>query len=126
MSTSDGAQISTSDAPAPAGAYSQGRRIGPFLQVSGQLGLGEGAVTVSQQTELALRHVTAILDAGGATWADVLTVRAFIADDDLFDEFDATYAAVVPQPYPARVTVAVGLAPGALVEIDALAVLDRS
>ena len=49
MSTSDGAQISTSDAPAPAGAYSQGRRIGPFLQVSGQLGLGEGAVTVSQR-----------------------------------------------------------------------------
>ena len=52
-------------------------------------------------------------------------MRAFIADDDLFDEFDATYAALVPQPYPARVTVAVGLAPGALVEIDALAVLDR-
>lgn len=116
-------QILTTDAPAPAGTYCQARRIGSMLQVSGQLGISDGATTISEQTRRSLHHVQTILEASGASWTDVLTVRVYLAADELFDEFDVAYASVVPRPFPARVTVSAGLAPGALVEIDALAVL---
>lgn len=115
--------IATTAAPQPVGSYHQGRRIGSLVQVSGQLGLAEGAESVADQTRVALQRVSAVLTAAGTRWDRVLTVRVHLAADDLFEEFDATYGAVVPQPYPARITVASGLAPGALVEIDALAVV---
>ena len=105
------------------GSFSYARKIGQFVQVSGQLGLVEGATTVRAQTTASLGNVEAILTSAGLTWSDVLTVRVHLASDDLFDEFDAAYAAIVPEPFPARVTVSSGLAPGALVEIDALAVI---
>lgn len=122
--TTDTTVLSTSEAPSPVGAYTQGRRIGPFLQTSGQLGLAANADTIVAQTRVALARVTAVLAAGDMDWSHVLTVRAYLAADELFDEFDSVYAELVPQPYPARITVSAGLAPGALVEIDALAVAD--
>ena len=53
----------------------------------------------------------------------MLIVRVFLADDKYWDGMDATYRRIVGQPYPPRTTVSVGLAPGMLVEIDALAVI---
>ena len=107
----------------PVGSFSYARQVGPFVQVSGQLGLADGATTIGEQTTASLRSVEAILASAGLGWSDVLTVRVHLTSDDLFDEFDAAYAAIVPEPFPARVTVSSGLAPGALVEIDALAVI---
>jgi reactive intermediate/imine deaminase len=119
--------VTTQDAPAPAGAYSQGRSNGPFLQVSGQLAtdratgaLLEGDITA--QTHRALEQVAAVLAAGGATWQDVLMVRVHLATDDDFEAMDAAYRQALAEPFPPRTTVTAGLAPGALVEIDALAV----
>ncbi|MBJ8346677.1 RidA family protein [Antrihabitans sp. YC2-6] len=114
------------NATSPVGNFSYARRIGPFTQVSGQLGLSAGATTIAGQTAEALEKVEAILTSAGLSWSDVLTVRVHLASDDLFDDFDAAYAAIVPPPFPARVTVSSGLAPGALVEIDALAVTPNS
>lgn len=113
--------------PAPLGAYSQTRRIGGLLQVSGQLGIdpntGQISGDIRQQTARCLAAVHALLQAEGADWRNVLSVRIHLADDVLFDDFDREYAAHIPSPAPARTTTSAGLAPGALIEIDALAVL---
>ncbi|MEU9454896.1 Rid family hydrolase [Streptomyces sp. NPDC048277] len=119
--------ITTAAAPTPGGAYSQGRRIGPFLQVCGQLPTDPStgtmlAADVADQTRRVLEQVHAVLAADGADWQDVLMVRVFLAEDDDFEAMDDAYRSVLPTPYPPRATVTAGLAPGALVEIDVLAV----
>ncbi|MHA7220389.1 RidA family protein [Arthrobacter sp. MDT1-48-3] len=123
--------IATSAAPAAVGAYNQGKQIGPFLQLSGQLAIDPETGKISthgieEQTRLCLQQVTALLTEAGGTWDDVLTSRVYLSSDENFDAFDAVYADVVPQPYPARVTVGAELAPGALVEIEVLAVLQAA
>ncbi|MFJ5631797.1 RidA family protein [Streptomyces goshikiensis] len=119
--------ISTPLAPAPIGAYSQGRRIGPFMQVCGQVAIDHTTGDILQadvagQTRQALEQVAAILAAGGAGWQDALMVRVHLASDDDFEAMDAAYREVLSEPFPPRTTVTVVLAPGALVEVDALAV----
>lgn len=118
--------VLTPRAPMPVGAYSQGKQVGPFLQVSGQLAVdpvsGQIAGDIAAQTRRALEYVSNVLAAAGASWTDVLVARVYLADDDDFAAFDAAYREVVPEPFPARVTTGAQLAPGALVEIDALAV----
>lgn len=121
--------IDTPAAPAPVGAYSQAKHIGKFLQVSGQLPIDPSTgqilrAGITEQTKQALRHIHAILDQAGATWANVLITRAYLSTDQDFDDFDAAYAQFIPAPYPARVTVGAQLAPGALIEIEVLAILD--
>ncbi|GAB2749414.1 Rid family hydrolase [Salinifilum aidingensis] len=121
--------ITTDDAPRPAAGIplSQGVRKGNLVQVSGQTGVDpatgkpvEGDVRA--QTEQALRNVFAILEASGAGVQDVLMLRVYLTDVAHFAEMNETYARVVGEPFPARTTVYVGLPPGLLVEIDALAV----
>ncbi|MEU2508515.1 Rid family hydrolase [Streptomyces sp. NPDC007863] len=119
--------ISTPAAPAPVGAYSQGRRIGPFLQVCGQVATDPATgdvldAGVAGQTRRALEQVGTILAADGAGWQDVLMVRVHLARDEDFEAMDAAYREVLSEPFPPRTTVTVVLAPGALVEVDALAV----
>jgi reactive intermediate/imine deaminase len=80
--------------------------------------------TVAEQTRQVMANVEAVLAAAGATLDDVVMFRVFLTDTGHFTELNETYAELVPQPFPARTTVYVGLPPGMLVEIDALAVLD--
>lgn len=120
--------IDTPNAPAAVGAYSQGKQIDSFLQLSGQLAIDPETGTIMkggiiEQTKQSLSQLTALLTEAGATWNDVLITRVYLASDDDFDEFDKAFGSAVPQPYPARVTVGAQLAPGALVEIDALAIV---
>lgn len=120
--------IEAPNAPTPVGSYSQAKQIGRFLQVSGQIpidpqtgGILQGNVT--EQLSQVLVQIDAILTHAGARWSDVLISRVYLSTDQDFDEFDAAYGLHVPEPYPARVTVGAELAPGALVEIEVLAVL---
>jgi len=108
---------------------SPGIRKGNILQIAGQVGLdpvtGELAGdTVGAQTRQVLANVGAVLAAGGASWDDVVMLRVYLTDTAHFAELNETYAELVPQPYPARTTIYVGLPAGLLVEIDGLAVLD--
>ncbi|WP_432038490.1 RidA family protein [Streptomyces cucumeris] len=119
--------IATNTAPEPVGAYSQGRRIGPFLQVSGQMAIDPStgtllAADVADQTRRVLEQVRAILASECAGWNDVLMVRVFLASDGDFEAMDRAYRSVLAAPFPPRTTVTAGLAPGALIEIDVLAV----
>ncbi|TNC19829.1 RidA family protein [Amycolatopsis alkalitolerans] len=121
--------ISTENAPQPAAAYSQGSRKGNILQVAGQVPIDPETgkivgTTVGEQARQVLANVGAVLEAAGSGFGDVVMVRVYLTDSAHFAEFNEVYNEVMKEPYAARTTVYVGLAPGLLVEIDALAVLD--
>ena len=112
----------------PAGAYSPGIVAeGRFVYVSGQGSLRDGQVagdTIEEQTRIVLANVTTVLESAGATLADVVQCRVFLADVGDFRAMDGVYSQAFPQPLPARTTVGATLPlPGMLVEIDCVAVL---
>ncbi len=118
--------ILTSGAPAAIGPYSQAIASDGLLFCSGQLGLdpatGELVAGVEAQAERALRNLTAVLDAAGLTWDDVVKTTIFLADIADFGAVNAVYARFMPDPAPARSTFAVGSLPkGGLIEIEAIA-----
>jgi 2-iminobutanoate/2-iminopropanoate deaminase len=122
-------QITTSGGAAPIGAYSQGLRAGDFVFVSGQgpLDPRTGKVvgsTIEEQTTRVLENIKAILEAGGASLADVVKVAAHLSDLSLFERYNRVYAGYFPDPKPTRTTVGSQL-PGILVEIDAIAYIGR-
>jgi 2-iminobutanoate/2-iminopropanoate deaminase len=110
----------------PGGAYSPGILAeGRFVYVSGQSPTRDGVVTgetAGEQTRAVLDNVAAVLAAAGATLADVVKCNVYLADIADFEEMNAVYGQVFPQPLPARTTVGAALR-GILVEIDCVAVL---
>lgn len=118
-------QITTKAGASPIGAYSQGLRAGDFIFVSGQgpLDPATGQIvgdTVEEQTARVLENIKAILEAGGATMADVVKVTAHLSDLALFERYNKVYSIYFPDPKPTRTTVGSQLL-GILVEIDAIA-----
>jgi 2-iminobutanoate/2-iminopropanoate deaminase len=118
--------VSTSSAPAAIGPYSQAIAVDGTVYCSGQVGLdpatGELAEGLEAQAERALRNLSAVLDAAGVTLADVVKTTIFLTDMGDFAAVNAIYATAMPDPPPARSTVAVAALPkGALVEIEAIA-----
>jgi 2-iminobutanoate/2-iminopropanoate deaminase len=119
--------IATSGAPAAIGPYSQAIAADALLFCSGQLGLDpatgnlvEGGVEA--QAERSLRNLTAVLDAAGLAWTDVVKTTIFLADIADFAAVNAIYGTFMPDPPPARSTVQVAALPkGGLVEIEAIA-----
>ena len=110
----------------PGGAYSPGIIAeGRFLYVAGQVPTRDGVVvgeTVAEQTKVVLENIAAVLAAGGASLADVVRCGVYLNDMTDFAEMNLAYAAVFPEPLPARTTVGVSLL-GFKVEIDCVAVL---
>lgn len=119
--------VATSGAPGAIGPYSQAIRSDPFVFCSGQVGLdpATGELVsggVDAQAERALTNLTAVLDAAGVGWADVVKTTIFLADVADFGTVNTVYGRFMPEPPPARSTVGVGGLPkGALVEIEAIA-----
>ena len=118
-------QITTTFGASPMGAYSQGLRAGDFIFVSGQgpLDPATGKIvggTIEEQTARTLENIKAILEAGGATMADVVKVTAHLTDLSNFAAYNKVYATYFPDPKPVRTTVGSQLL-GMLVEIDAIA-----
>jgi len=118
-------QVHTRSGAAPVGPYSQGLVVGDFVFVSGQgpLDPQTGKIvgeSIEEQTERVLKNIAAILDAAGASMADVVKVAVHLSDLGLFQRFNQVYATHFPDPKPARTTVGSQL-PGILVEIDAIA-----
>ena len=127
-------RVETTLAPAPLPQFSQGVRKGQLLQVAGQIGTdpvtGDYVGTdVGSQTLQALQNINAIIEAGGGTFDDVISLRVYLRDSADFPAMNAAYDSFVPAHtpsgvLPARTTVVVGFAaPQIEVEIDALAVL---
>ena len=120
-------QISTKSGASPIGAYSQGIRAGDFIFVSGQgpLDPATGQLihgTIEEETARVLENIKIILEAGGATMADVVKVSVHLSDVAFFERFNKVYATYFPDPKPARTTVGSQLPrKDMLVEIDAIA-----
>ncbi len=112
----------------PLGAYSQGWRAGDFIFVtgSGPIDPISGKLvgdSIEQQTEQTITNLEAILEADGATLADVVKVSVHLHDPSLFPRYNAVYARRFSRPYPVRTTVGsnLGAMPGMLIEIDCIA-----
>ena len=121
--------VSTQGAPAPIGPYSQGIvASGKLLFVSGQTPkdpkTGQMPTDITAQTERCLESVKAIVEAAGASLADVVKVSAYLANMADFAAFNEVYGRYFPKPYPARTTISAVL-PGAnvMVEVDAIVAL---
>jgi len=122
--------ISTDDAPAAVGAYSQATTDGDVLITAGQLPLtADGELlddeSVADQTRQCLRNVEAILESEGLSLDDVLKTTVFLDDIEDFDAFNEAYSEFFDAAPPARSAVGVGAVPkGAAVEIEAIATTD--
>ena len=123
--------IETAQAPAPVGPYNQAVRAGNLLFCSGQIALDPtsgnlvGAGDVALETRQVLANLLAVLDAAGARPSQVVRTTVFLADLADFATVNGLYAEVFGAGVsPARACVQVAALPkGALVEIDAIAVL---
>jgi 2-iminobutanoate/2-iminopropanoate deaminase len=120
--------VSSNQAPAALGPYSQAIIAGDFVFCSGMAGIepATGAIPdgIEAQTEQALVNLAAVLAAAGASLADVVKTTIFYADVQDFGRLNAVYERHMPDPPPARSAPAnVRLPRGLLVSIDAIAVL---
>ena len=119
--------ISTHQAPAAIGPYSQAIRIGNLLYTSGQIPINPATGSfveggIKEQTRQSLSNIKAILEEAGLTMAHVVKTTVFMADMNDFADMNAVYAEFFAEPYPARSAVAVKTLPkGALVEIEVVA-----
>ena len=112
--------LSTADAPAAIGPYSQAVRSGEALYCSGQLGIDPA----TGQTEQSLKNIRALLAAAGAGIENVVKTTVFITNMADFPLVNAEYSKVFAENPPARSCVAVKELPlGGLVEIEVLAVV---
>ncbi|QQS16812.1 MAG: RidA family protein [Neisseriales bacterium] len=119
--------ISTPNAPAAIGPYSQAIACGHLLFTSGQIPLSvtTGEVVlggIAAQTEQALKNLQGVLEAGGASFSSVIKTTCFLADMADFSAFNEVYKNFFGDASPARSCVAVkDLPKGVLVEVEAIA-----
>ena len=121
--------ISTTNAPAAIGPYSQAVKAGNRLFVSGQVPLdpATGApveATIQAQTTQSLNNLKAILAQAGATMDNVVKTTVFLKDMEDFAEMNRIYQTFFAADCPARSAVQVAKLPkDVLVEIEAIAAL---
>ena len=123
--------ITTESAPAPVGPYNQAVSAGGWLYCSGQIaldpatGLMVGQGNVERETQQVLKNLVAVLNAAGATPAQVVKTTIYLDDLKDFEEVNRVYSETFKEGVsPARATVEVAKLPkGALVEIDCIACL---
>ncbi|MFH4980279.1 hypothetical protein AB6A40_006988 [Gnathostoma spinigerum] len=124
--------ISTPNAPAAIGPYSQAVQVGNTLYISGQLGLlPETGVFVGpmvrEQTEQSLKNIGAILKAAGGSFENVVKTTVLLADMNEFTVVNDVYKSFFTKDFPARAAYQVTALPkNGRVEIEAVAVLDSN
>jgi len=119
--------IVTSDAPTPAGHYSQGIAHDGLLFVAGQLAVRPDGghqldAPFEDQARQAIANMLAIVRAGGSSPGRVLKVNVYIVGVEHWPAFNRVYAEMFGDARPARAVIPVPeLHHGYLVEIDAVA-----
>ena len=120
--------VSTPNAPAAIGTYSQAVRIGDSVYLSGQIGLdpatGQLVEGIENEIDRVFGNLKAIAEAAGGSLADVVKLTVYLADLAHFTRVNEIMARYFDKPYPARAAVGVAALPrGALIEADAILVL---
>lgn len=120
--------ISTPNAPAAIGTYSQAVRTGDTVYVSGQIGLDPATMTMvdgfDAQTVRVFENLKAVAAAAGGTLGDAVKLNIYLTDLANFGKVNEIMARYFAEPFPARAAVGVKELPkGALVEADAILVL---
>ena len=122
--------VSTPNAPAAVGAYSQGIIANGFVFTAGQIPLIPGTSNLRQggiqaQTRQVLENITGVVEAAGSDMDKVVKTTVFLADINDFADFNAVYGECFPEDPPARTTIQAGGLPlGALIEVEAVALLE--
>ncbi|HUJ00385.1 MAG TPA: RidA family protein [Usitatibacter sp.] len=123
--------ISTPEAPAAIGTYSQAVRAGDTVYLSGQIPLDPRSMQLVDgfegQAKQVFENLRAVCRAAGGDFDRVVRVTVYLTDLANFAKVNEAMATYFRQPYPARVAVGVASLPrGALVEIDAIMDLGSS
>ena len=121
--------ISTTNAPAAIGPYSQAIEANGFVFASGQIPVnpatGEVPEGIEAQTRQSLNNLKAILEAEGLSMSNVVKTTVLLSDIANFAAMNGVYAEFFSAPYPARAAFQVAALPkAALVEIEAVAVAE--
>ncbi len=113
--------ITSTSAPQPSGAYSQGIAAGGFVFLSGQGPFTpEGEIPdggFGAQARQTLANLAAVAAAAGGSLDDAVRVGVYLHDLADFPEMNAIYRETFPEPLPARTTIQTPL-PGFLIEVD--------
>jgi len=120
--------ISTPNAPAAIGTYSQAVRVGDTVYMSGQIGLDPVTMQMDEgidaQIVRVFNNLTAVAEAAGTTLSAAVKLNIYLTDLAYFAKVNEVMARYFVQPYPARAAVGVKELPrGALVEADAVLVI---
>ena len=120
--------ISTPNAPAAIGTYSQAVKVGDTVYLSGQIGLdpasGQMVEGFEAQTVRVFDNLKAVAEAAGGSLADAVKLTIYLTDLANFGTVNAVMSRYFDEPYPARAAVGVKALPrGAVVEADAVLVL---
>ena len=121
-------QVSTSQAPAPAGAYAQAVRAGDFVYISGQVPRSvDGryvAADIATETALTLRNLAELATAAGGGLRDAVKITAYLSRPEHLGDFNSAYAEYFDDAPPARTTVVAGLRE-VKIELDAVLYIPR-
>ena len=122
--------ISTPNAPAAGGHYSQGIVHGGVVYVAGQLPIVPGQMehkpgTIEEQTEQVLKNISAVLEAAGSSLSKTLQMTIYVSDMELWGRVNASYSRVLGAHKPARAVVPVNaLHYGYQIEVQAIGATD--
>ena len=120
--------ISTPNAPAAIGTYSQAVKVGYTVYLAGQIGLDPATMKLvdGTQIERVFENMAAVAEEAGGSLEDIVKINVYLTDLANFIKFNEIMARYVPEPYPARAVVGVAALPrGALVEADAVLELSK-
>lgn len=117
--------ISTEQAPAAIGTYSQAIKVGPAVYLSGQIPLHPQTMEMPEdfeaQTVQVFENLKAVANAAGGSLQDVVKLNIFLTDLKHFTKVNEIMARYFEQPYPTRAAVGVAALPrDAAVEMDAI------
>ncbi len=121
--------VSTNNAPAAIGPYSQAIKSNGFMFASGQIALnpqtgGMVGTTIEEQSEQVLKNIVGLLEASDITLDQVIKTTCFLKNIEDFAAFNEVYGRYFTNHLPARSAVGVaGLPKGALVEVEVIAAL---
>ena len=119
--------ISTNNAPAAIGPYSQAIEVNGFVYASGQLPIDPATVVfpeggIKEQTAQSIKNAQMILEAAGTDLKHVVKTTVYLANMSDFAAMNEVYSQFFSEPFPARSAVAVkDLPKGALVEVEVVA-----